>query len=376
MSQPHVVLRDIVKSYGSKTVLDNLNLTLGEAEMVALLGPSGCGKSTSLRILAGLELANSGSVTIGGKDISAMPTRERNMGIVFQAYSLFPHLSAKDNVAYGMKIRKVKTAARIKRAEELLELVGLTEHMDKFPNQMSGGQQQRVALARALAIEPEVLLLDEPLSALDAKVRSQLRDEIRRIQLSAGIATLLVTHDQEEAITMADRVGVMRAGQIEQIGTPKDLYNHPQTPFISQFVGICNRVPGLIRNGRIHVLDGELSIVNTGDRSAKDDIATALVRPEQIQAGRDDSSSFKVMDKMLRGIFTSVMVQDDILVTPLRIDMSSRSADLLEPGMGVRLHIMREDTVVDEASKEEKAMARGLAQRASLNPNRNHSEVN
>ncbi len=275
MKPPHVVLENVSKKYGDKVVLDNLNLELGEAEMVALLGPSGCGKSTSLRILAGLESADSGKILIAGNDVSRKPTRDRRMGIVFQAYSLFPHMTAVENVGYGLKIRGLKHAARNKRAESLLELVGLNEHMHKHPNQMSGGQQQRVALARALAIEPDVLLLDEPLSALDAKVRNQLRDEIRRIQLTEGIATLLVTHDQEEAITMADRVGVMQAGSIEQIDTPKELYANPQTPFISQFVGICNRIPGIIRGGGIRVFGQNLTIVNSGDAVAAHSSASA-----------------------------------------------------------------------------------------------------
>lgn len=355
MTTPHVELLKINKSYGDKLVLDNLHLTIGEGEMVALLGPSGCGKSTSLRVLAGLETADSGEVLIAGKDVAHKPTRERNMGIVFQAYSLFPHLTARDNVAYGLKIRQLAASARRKRADELLELVGLSEHLDKYPNQMSGGQQQRVALARALAIEPEVLLLDEPLSALDAKVRVQLRDEIRRIQLSSGIATLIVTHDQEEAITMADRVGVMRAGRIEQIGTPGDLYQHPQTPFISQFVGIANRIPGVINGDRIAVLGTELRIVNAADAAAGGTTAVALVRPEEIQADPDETSKWKVFDKQLRGLFTSVVVEGPNLNRPLRIDMSSRSAALLEPGQGVSLRVMRDDIVVDAPTAAEAA---------------------
>lgn len=353
MTKPHVELRQVNKSYGDKQVLDDLHLTIGTGEMVALLGPSGCGKSTSLRVLAGLESADSGQVLIDGQEVSDKPTRERNMGIVFQAYSLFPHLTARENVAYGLKIRRASGPARRKRADELLELVGLAEHIEKYPNQMSGGQQQRVALARALAIEPEVLLLDEPLSALDAKVRVQLRDEIRRIQLSSGIATLIVTHDQEEAITMADRVGVMRAGRIEQIGTPGDLYQHPQTPFISQFVGIANRIPGAISDGQISLLGSQLKIVNAGDAAAGEPVGIALVRPEEIQADRDDSSEIKVFDKQLRGLFTSVVVEGPGLNGPLRIDMSSRSAALLEPGMGVALRIMRDDIVVDAPNSDE-----------------------
>lgn len=357
MNSPHVVLENITKSYGNKTVLNDLNLQLGEAEMVALLGPSGCGKSTSLRILAGLEGADSGRVLIAGNDVSSKPTRERNMGIVFQAYSLFPHMTARDNVGYGLKIRGLKGEARKKRAEELLELVGLTEHMDKFPNQMSGGQQQRVALARALAIEPDVLLLDEPLSALDAKVRNQLREEIRRIQLTEGIATLLVTHDQEEAITMADRVGVMLAGRIEQIGTPKDLYANPQTPFISQFVGVCNRIPGISDGKHINVFGKKLEIVNSRDAVAAHPSSTALIRPEEIQCDADPDGGFRVVGKMLRGLFTSVMIDDGMGNEPLRIDMSSRSADKLHAGDSVSLEIMRGDIVIDEATDVEKEVA-------------------
>lgn len=361
----HVELHDVVKKYGNKTVLRNLRLSIGQGEMVALLGPSGCGKSTSLRILAGLESADKGEVLIGGKDVSKTPTRRRNMGIVFQAYSLFPHLTAGDNVAYGLKIRGRKAAERATRVGSLLELVGLSEHMDKYPGQLSGGQQQRVALARALAIEPEVLLLDEPLSALDAKVRGQLRDEIRHIQLSQGIATLLVTHDQEEAITMADRVGVMREGRIEQIGTPEDLYGHPQTPFISSFVGICNRIPGVIAEGRIRVLGTEMAIVNPESPAVASGIGTALVRPEDLQIIPDEGSRFRVLDKQLRGMFTSVMVQDEILDSPLRIDMSTRAADEFTPGMGVRGAILRGDIVVDESTANEASQAQALS----------HSEV-
>ena len=362
LNRPHVELRDVVKKYGPKTVLRDLTLSIGEGEMVALLGPSGCGKSTSLRILAGLESADSGQVLIGGKDVSATPTRERNMGIVFQAYSLFPHLTARDNVAYGLRIRGVKTAERRRRAGELLELVGLSEHVDKYPNQMSGGQQQRVALARSLAIEPDVLLLDEPLSALDAKVRGQLRDEIRRIQLSRGIATLLVTHDQEEAIIMADRVGVMRDGRIEQIGTPADLYGNPQTPFIAGFVGIVNRIPGIVTDGGIRVLGADLEIVNPELRVDAAQPATALIRPEDIDLTHDDAARFKVTDKQLRGIFTAVMVQDEVLEQPLRIDLPTRAADRFQVGMGVQMAVQRRDTVIDHPTEREAAEAQALSQ--------------
>ena len=209
-----VRLDELRRHYGSVNALDGLNLTIGAGELVALLGPSGCGKTTALRLVAGLEDADGGRVVIGGRDVTTFPANRRDAGMVFQAYSLFPHMTARQNVAFGLRMRKVGSSERLRRAGEMLELVGLSEQADRYAHQMSGGQQQRVALARALAIRPSVLLLDEPLSALDAKVRSQLRDEIRRVQLEVGITTLFVTHDQEEALAIADRVGVMRAGRL------------------------------------------------------------------------------------------------------------------------------------------------------------------
>ena len=214
---------DVRRTFGATHALDGLSLELAGGEMLALLGPSGCGKTTALRILAGFDEPTSGAVLVGGSDVSHLPANRRDMGMVFQSYSLFPTMSARDNVAFGLRIRRQSTADRVARANELLELVGLSEHAAKFPHQLSGGQQQRVALARALAVAPRVLLLDEPLSALDAKVREQLRDEIRRIQLELGVTTVFVTHDQEEALSMADRVGVMRAGRLEQVATPAEV---------------------------------------------------------------------------------------------------------------------------------------------------------
>ncbi len=218
---------------------------MAPGELVALLGPSGCGKTTALRLVAGLEQADSGRVVVGGADVTGQPTNKRDVGMVFQAYSLFPHLTAWQNVAFGLQMRKVDARQRRQRAGEMLELVGLSGFADRFAHQLSGGQQQRVALARALAIQPKVLLLDEPLSALDAKVRARLRDEIRRVQLEVGITTLFVTHDQEEALAIADRVGVMHSGRIEQLGPPTTIYSRPATPFVAEFVGL----PGAPRGG-------------------------------------------------------------------------------------------------------------------------------
>lgn len=360
MAEPFVTLKDLVKSYGEKTVLRNFNLSIGEGEMVALLGPSGCGKSTSLKILAGLEQADSGEVIINGRDVSGLPTRKRNLGIVFQAYSLFPHMDAVDNVAYGLKIRGVDAGARRKRAEELVELVGLHEHAAKYPGQMSGGQQQRVALARALAVEPEVLLLDEPLSALDAKVRVQLRDEIRRIQLQEGIATLMVTHDQEEALVMADRIGVMNEGVIAQIGNPTEIYRHPQSPFISSFVGITNRAPGIVRDGRINVMDVEMDIVNKDMPVQDGDIMVALLRPEEFEIRNDTEGHFQVIDVQLRGIFSAVMLEHDVYPGQLRVDVSTTKADQIVPGQRVKLDLVRSEAVIDTPTDEELAVAQEL----------------
>src|SRR6476620_4629740 len=211
------------REYGPVVALDGLDLTLKPGELIALLGPSGCGKTTTLRLLAGLEDADTGRVIVGGKDITGLSAAKRDMGMVFQAYSLFPHMTVRQNVAFGLRLRRVSSAQRDERAIEMLDLVGLSAQADRYPHQLSGGQQQRVALARALAIEPQVLLLDEPLSALDAKVRAQLRDEIRRIQLDVGITTLFFTHDQEEALAIADRVGVMREGRLEQLAPPTEV---------------------------------------------------------------------------------------------------------------------------------------------------------
>ncbi len=218
-----VKLDSLHRSFGSVRALDGLSLDISPGEFVALLGPSGCGKTTALRIVAGFETADSGSVAVDGKDVSGIPAAKRDMGMVFQSYSLFPNMSAVENVGFGLRMRKFSAADRQRRASELLEMVGLTAQARQYPHQLSGGQQQRVALARALAIEPQVLLLDEPLSALDAKVRLQLREQIRALQQRVGITTLFVTHDQEEALSMADRVGVMRDGRFEQVAAPDEL---------------------------------------------------------------------------------------------------------------------------------------------------------
>ncbi|KJV37153.1 ABC transporter ATP-binding protein [Luteibacter yeojuensis] len=239
----HLRIDGISKAWGTSTALDRVSFNAGASDFVCLLGPSGCGKTTLLRIVAGLTEPDAGSVHLGGRDITRLPARERGMGIVFQSYSLFPDLTAAANVGYPMRLRGVAVGTIATRSTELLAKVGLGGFGGRFPDELSGGQQQRVALARALAAEPALLLLDEPLSALDPAIRAQLRGEIRTLQRSLGIPTIMVTHDQDEALALADTIVCMRAGHIEQIGSPRDLYERPASRFVADFIGRANLLP-------------------------------------------------------------------------------------------------------------------------------------
>jgi putative spermidine/putrescine transport system ATP-binding protein len=273
-----------LRSFGKVRALDGFSIAIEPGELVALLGPSGCGKTTALRAVAGLERLDAGTVLVGGQDITALQTHRRNVGMVFQAYSLFPNMNALDNAAFGLEVRKVPTPLRRKRAGDLLDLVGLGGLAHRFPHELSGGQQQRVALARALCAEPRLLLLDEPLSALDAKVRAQLRDEIRRIQLDLGITTLFVTHDQEEALSISDRVGVMQDGRLEQLGSPATVYSNPATAFVAQFVGSVSRLPGrMVGPDTVHLLGSTISVRAGLNAPPAGSPVEVLVRPESIR---------------------------------------------------------------------------------------------
>ena len=291
-------LVELRRSWGAVHALDGLSLDIAAGELVAFLGPSGCGKTTALRIIAGLDEADSGQVLVEGEDISRVRASRRGMGMVHQAYSLFPNMTARDNVAFGLLMRKVGKAERRRRAKDLLDLVGLGAHAGHYPSQMSGGQQQRVALARALAIEPRVLLLDEPLSALDAKVRGELRDEIRRIQLEVGTTTVFVTHDQEEAFALADRVAVMNLGLLEQVAPPTEIYQRPRTAFVAEFVGLTNRLPGVARGGMVDVLDSQAPLL---DGSVESGDVTVLVRPESIRVTPSPDGNATVAAMSFRG---------------------------------------------------------------------------
>jgi putative spermidine/putrescine transport system ATP-binding protein len=322
-----VAFAGVERHYKDTTALAGLDLEIQPGELVALLGPSGCGKTTALRILGGFDRPDAGTITVGGKDVTQIPAHRRDMGMVFQAYSLFPNMNAADNVAFGLRMRKASKAARSQRAEELLALVGLQGRGKRYPFELSGGQQQRVAIARALAIEPTVLLLDEPLSALDARVRLQLRAEIRSIQQRLGITTLFVTHDQAEALSIADRVGVMRDGRLEQLDTPENVYRHPATAFVAEFVGAMNRLPARVGDGGEVVVLGQRVPLTMPDAYAPGTAVQALLRPEALQATPDAGGPGEIRERTFLGASVRLHVTlddgQDVLV-----ESSSHGADL------------------------------------------------
>ncbi len=299
----------IRKTFGATVALESLDLDLQPGELVSLLGPSGCGKTTALRIAAGFEVPDAGIVSLSHRDITRTPAHQRNMGMVFQSYSLFPNLTVAQNIEFGLRNRKIEKAKRLTRVGEMLELVQLDDLGKRYPHQLSGGQQQRVALARALAVQPEVLLLDEPLSALDAKVRSTLRDEIRRIQTELKTTTLFVTHDQEEALAISDRIGVMSNGQLEQLGTPEDIYLRPASPFVARFVGSINEFPNSNDSGKI------------------------LVRPEDVTISTDEE------ELAMRGTITRVTFQGPVTIISVRVDVVDLLVNVHAASGSIHTHV-------------------------------------
>ncbi len=330
---PYLRIESLTKLFGSFEALKDVDLEVYEGELVCFLGPSGCGKTTLLRCIAGLDIQTSGRVIQAGKDISTLPPSARDFGIVFQSYALFPNLTVRKNLAYGLENRRTKKAAIQTRVDELLELVGLTGQDDKYPSQLSGGQQQRVALARALASWPGLLLLDEPLSALDAKVRVYLRHEIRRLQRKLGITTIMVTHDQEEALTMADRIVVMDQGVIGQVGTPLQIYREPATSFVADFIGAMNFVPGtMARVNKVRL--GNLELACEADDVAAGAAVSVAFRPEDILVqgveGKEDNAFearvefMEFLGSFYRADLSSVALGDNRIQAELSINLVRR----------------------------------------------------
>ena len=328
--EPYLRIEHLTKMFGTFTALEDVSLDVYEGEFICFLGPSGCGKTTLLRCVAGLDIQSQGRVIQAGQDISTLPPSARDFGIVFQSYALFPNLTVNRNLAYGLENRRMKRDDIRNRVAELLELVGLTGQGEKYPAQLSGGQQQRVALARALATSPGLLLLDEPLSALDAKVRVYLRHEVRRLQRSLGITTIMVTHDQEEALTMADRIVVMDQGTIDQVATPVEIYRNPASRFVADFVGTMNFFPGVVlgpqevRLGRV-----ELHSANALDGLGEGTAITVCVRPEDLTvlaAGSDARNAVSAhVDEIefLGAFYRATLAVDGMDDLPVTADLSS-----------------------------------------------------
>jgi putative spermidine/putrescine transport system ATP-binding protein len=325
----YLELAGVQKHFGQAVAVSDFNLTAEKGEFISFLGPSGCGKTTTLRMIAGFEQPTVGTITLGGTDITNRPPNKRNVGMVFQSYALFPNMTVADNIGFGLKVRKRPGDQIKKRVSELLDLINLPDKGGRYPYQLSGGQQQRVALARALAIEPDVLLLDEPLSALDAKIRVALRKEIRSIQRQFGITTVYVTHDQEEALSLSDRVVVMSEGRIEQIGPPPEIYNFPATPFVASFVGTLNLLQATVVDGATGLLSLEGQEIRAArPGAASGERVTIALRPEAIEVGEGGGSNH------LRATVEDVSFLGSIVRTRVKVGEASLSFDQFnDPGM-------------------------------------------
>ncbi|MDT8898978.1 MAG: ABC transporter ATP-binding protein [Thermanaerothrix sp.] len=309
----YLSLQNLSKRFGPTLAVRDFNLEVERGEFVSFLGPSGCGKTTTLRMIAGFELPTSGKIILDGNDITTLPPNRRHIGMVFQSYALFPNLTVADNIAFGLKVAKRPPEEIRKTISEMLDLIRLTGFENRYPYQLSGGQQQRVALARALAIRPRVLLLDEPLSALDAKIRVELRAEIRRIQQTLGITAIYVTHDQEEALSLSDRVVVMYEGRIEQVGTPFEVYNYPKTRFVASFIGQLNLIPVIVEDpqqGKVR-FDNNVLQVEPLPHLNRGQVVTLALRPEEMNLGTVEGRNHlqgRVLDVMFLGAIVRVRV--------------------------------------------------------------------
>ena len=322
MTDAFLRLDKLVKSFGSNTVVKGVDLGFNRGEFVSLLGPSGCGKTTILRMIAGFENPNSGTISIEGKDLTALKPNERNIGMVFQAYALFPNMNVADNIGFGLKIARMPRPQREARVEQMLTLIGLAGYGKRFPFELSGGQQQRVALARALAPSPRMLLLDEPLSALDAKIRVSLREQIREIQRELGITTVFVTHDQEEALSISDRIVVMNAGSVEQFGTPFEIYNRPQTRFVATFVGQLNTLNATVADAAsrsVQIGSATVTIPALPATARNGDAIALTMRPEAVSLS--DARDIQLQGKVSEVHFLGSVIR-------LRVDLGGNAISL------------------------------------------------
>lgn len=335
-----LTLSHLEKVFGANRVVKDFNLSVAKGEFISLLGPSGCGKTTVLRMVAGFEVPTSGGIVIDGQDVTGLKANQRNIGMMFQAYALFPNLTVAENVAFGLKVKGVPRDQRDARVAEMLRLIGLAEMGGRYPFQLSGGQQQRVALARALAPSPRVLLLDEPLSALDAKVRVSLRNEIREIQRELGITTIFVTHDQEEALSMSDRVVVMNGGIAEQVGAPFEVYNRPATRFVATFVGTLNIFDAVVEGPEAVSLGGVTVRLAEAVERAKGAKVSVALRPEAVHLGRVDGAE-AVLPALIQSVEflgSIIRVRAQVAGTVVALDTFNR-ADAPPPAVGVQTEV-------------------------------------
>ena len=355
-----IQIDNVTKAYGKNIVIQGLSAEIQPGEFFTLLGPSGCGKTTLLRMIIGFNSIEGGEIRVDGKVINQIPTNRRNMGMVFQNYAVFPHMSVRDNVAYGLKTRHVPKAERYKRADEILKLVKIDDYADRMPTQLSGGQQQRVALARAIVIQPEVLLMDEPLSNLDAKLRVEMRNVIKHIQRQVGITTVYVTHDQEEALAISDRIAVMHGGVIQQIGTPKHIYQRPANEFVSSFIGLSNFVDAENQNGTLDFGCGYRVPMTTLRPDAGRKVCVA-VRPEEflIRSAEEPGIPATVRSSVFLGMtqhyFLTLGEEKEIEVV-----VPSDRSDLIPDGEKVSLQIVADKVNVFDGESRATVIREGV----------------